>query len=62
MLLHMIDFNQSQLYWKMVPVVEELLREEAKALEHQDRVRGYEASQNQVRGVGHYADLYMQAI
>ena len=46
----------------MVHAVKELSREEAKALEHQDRVRGYEASQNQVRGVGHYADLDMQAI
>ena len=58
----MIDLNQSQLYWKMVHTVEELLREEAKALEHQDRVRGYEASQNQVIGEGYYADLDIQAI
>ena len=46
----------------MVHTVEELLREEAKALEHQDRVRGYEASQNQVIGEGYYADLDIQAI
>ena len=36
--------------------------EKLKALEHQGRVRGFEASQDQVLGKGHYADAQSQAI
>ena len=45
-----------QLQWKCY------WREEPKALEHQGRVRGFEASQDQALGKGHYADAQSQAI
>ena len=45
-----------QLQWKCY------LREEAKALEYQGRVKGFEATQGQILGEGHYADPQSQAI
>ena len=45
----------TQLQWKS------FWREEAKVLEHQGRVRGFEASQDQILGEGHYADPESQA-
>ena len=45
----------TQLQWKS------FWREEAKVLEHQGRVRGFEASQDQILGEELYADLNSQA-
>ncbi|KAL6091286.1 hypothetical protein STEG23_008144 [Scotinomys teguina] len=49
-----LEYNQ-QLKWKS------LLREEARNLEQQGKLRGFEISQDQILGEGHFADRNIQA-